>query len=185
MKKPPLTPPDQRLTRRTDVLILWTTSVPGDPNDSDLTDFQTLLEDNLRANDMLFFIILGSGVTASMQASIQTAVCAVGGIFIHTPDNDPAALDVAMASYYQYLAVGAMLNEVQPTRWSEPYTSIPDIWGEVVSAVTPVFDKSGSIWTMIGVSAVDLPLCEVRQCDRPVSRRSKPSSRSLSLGEHY
>ena len=132
----------------------------GNPTD-ELADFQTSLETNLRESDMFFFIILGSGVTSTVQANIQAIICAVGGIFILTPDNDPDALNEAMASYYQYLAVGAMINEAQPTRWSEPFTSIPDIWGEVVSAVTPVFDKSGSIWTMIGVSAVDIPLCEL------------------------
>ena len=62
-----------------------------------------------------------------------------------------------------------MMNEVQPTRWSEPYTSIPDVWGPVVSAVTPVYDKttSSEFWKIIGVAAVDLPLCEVRRFATP------------------
>ena len=136
----------------------------GDPTD-ELAEFQTSLEAHLRSTDMFFFVALGDGIDAATTSDIQTIVCAVGGIYLAVADNDAAALDTAMASYYQYLALGAMVAEVQPTRWSEPYVSSPDIWGDVVSAVTPVFDKRdiGGVgaWTLIGVAAVDLPLCEL------------------------
>jgi len=51
------------------------------------------------------------------------------------------------------------------SRARTPRRSIPDIWGPVTTAVTPVYDKRAEPWTMIGVAAVDLPLCEVRECN--------------------
>lgn len=126
----------------------------GEPTD-DLDDFIALIDSRRQQHDMFFFVALGSNMET---INLETAACATGGIFISVPDDDESALYDALASYYAYLAVGNALNQVQPTRWSEPYTSIPDIWGPMTTAVTPVYDKRGSVWSLIGVAAVDLPM---------------------------
>ena len=82
---------------------------------------------------------------------------------IQVADSDTSALTKALGAYYQYLAMGNMIAEVQPTRWAEPFYSIPDIWGMVTTAVTPVYDKRQEPWTMFGVAAVDLPMCELTE----------------------
>ena len=131
----------------------------GEPSEADGTaSFVADIEAARRPTDMFFLIGLGAGVEA---ATLQAAACAIGGIYIQVADDDADELNDAMASYYQYLALGNMINEVQPVRWSEPYESIPDIWGPVTTAVTPVYDKRADPWTMIGVAAVDMALCEL------------------------
>ena len=75
---------------------------------------------------MFFFIALGSGIDTSY---LENAACSTGGIFVNVADNDEESLENGLSSFYQYLAAANTVNEVQPTRWSEPYTSIPNIWG--------------------------------------------------------
>ena len=134
----------------------------GEPTDS-IDEFVASINANKRANDMFFMISLGSGLTSD---TLKNAACAVDGVYIHIDDGDTKALTEALGAYYQYLTLDAMINKVQATRWSEPYTSIPDIWGPMVSAATPVYDKRRDPWTMIGVAAVDIPLCELVQAAR-------------------
>ena len=128
----------------------------GEPNDS-IQTFRDTINANKRDKDMFFMVSLGSGVSSTLK----NAACDVGGIYIKVADGSAVALQAALGKYYQYLAMGNMVQEVQPTRWSEPYISIPDIWGPVTSAVAPVYDKSTSPWVMIGVAAVDIPMCEL------------------------
>ena len=128
----------------------------GEPNDNVQT-FRTTIKTNKRDKDVFFMVSLGSGVSSTLK----DAACDVGGIYIKVEDGSATALQAALGKYYQYLAMGNMVQEVQPTRWSEPYISIPDIWGPVTSAVAPVYDKSVSPWVMIGVAAVDIPMCEL------------------------
>ena len=130
----------------------------GEPSD-DIDDFVTTVNANKREHDMFFLIALGSGV----GDTLKNAACDIDGVFISVEDSDTSALTKALGAYYQYLAMGNMIAEVQPTRWSEPYYSIPDIYGLVTSAVTPVYDKRQEPWTMIGVAAVDLPMCELTE----------------------
>jgi len=118
---------------------------------------------NKREHDMFFLIALGSGLAAADINALKSVACAIDGVFVQVADNDPSALTKALGAYYQYLAMGNMIAEVQPTRWSEPYYSIPDIYGLVTTAVTPVYDKRQEPWTMIGVAAVDLPMCELTE----------------------
>ena len=128
----------------------------GEPSDN-INDFVTTVNANKQEHDMFFLIALGSGV----GDTLKNAACDIGGVFISVEDSDTSALTKALGAYYQYLAMGNMIAEVQPTRWAEPFTSIPDIWGSVTTAVTPVYDKRADPWTMIGVAAVDLPMCEL------------------------
>ena len=53
--------------------------------------------------------------------------------------------------YYKYYALHKTLSRVEGFSWTEPYTSIPDIWGPLTSVSAPVYDKSrGDVWHMIG-----------------------------------
>ena len=57
--------------------------------------------------------------------------------------------------YYKYYALHKTLSRVEGFSWTEPYTSIPDIWGPLTSVSAPVYDKSrGDVWHMIGGVAV-------------------------------
>ena len=132
----------------------------GDPTD-DMDDFVNIINLNKREHDMFFLIALGSGLSNAALDNLRSAACAIDGVFIQVADSDTSALTKALGAYYQYLAMGNMIAEVQPTRWAEPFYSIPDIWGPVTTAVTPVYDKRQDPWTMIGVAAVDLPMCEL------------------------
>ena len=81
-------------------------------------------------------VALGSGLAADAIANLKSAACSIDGVFIQVADNDEQALIQALGAYYQYLAMGNMIAEVQPTRWSEPYYSIPDIYGLVTTAAS-------------------------------------------------
>ena len=132
----------------------------GKPSD-DISEFETMILANKREHDMFFLIALGSGLSNAALDNLRSAACAIDGVSIQVADSDTSALTKALGAYYQYLAMGNMIAEVQPTRWAEPFYSIPDIWGPVTTAVTPVYDKRQDPWTMIGVAAVDLPMCEL------------------------
>ncbi|KAJ1494054.1 hypothetical protein T484DRAFT_1766529, partial [Baffinella frigidus] len=56
-------------------------------------------------------------------------------------DNDVMGLTNAMAAFNKY--------------------AVPDIWGRMVTAAAPVFDKEKLPWSLVGVAAVDIPLCEL------------------------
>ena len=43
------------------------------------------------------------------------------------------ALRAALEGYYKYLALGSGTSKNETTRWSEPYTSIPNVFGSVTS----------------------------------------------------
>lgn len=122
-------------------------------------DFEDIITANKRDQDMFF--IIGLGIDADAEAKNKAIACNIGGVYSRVDDNDAVGLRKAVSSYYQYLAMGAMLNEVQATRFSEPYISIPNIWGPMTTAVTPVYDKTRTHWTMIGVASADVPMCEL------------------------
>ena len=139
----------------------------GDPTETagidPFDEWEAEILGNKREHDMFFIVALGDGLTSSALDGLKSVACAIDGVFIQVADNDEQALIQALGAYYQYLAMGNMIAEVQPTRWSEPYYSIPDIYGLVTTAVTPVYDKRQEPWTMIGVAAVDLPMCELTE----------------------
>ena len=122
-------------------------------------DFEDIITANKRDQDMFF--IIGLGIAAHHEVKNKAIACNIGGVYSRVEDNDAVGLRKAVSSYYQYLAMGAMLNEVQPTRFSEPYISIPNIWGPMTTAVTPVYDNTRTHWTMIGVASADVPMCEL------------------------
>jgi hypothetical protein len=66
-----------------------------------------------------------------------------------------------MNSYYETLAAMRARAKVETVSWSEPYYSIPNIWGPLTSAVTPVYDKSRESWRFLGVAAADIPVCHL------------------------
>ena len=77
-----------------------------------------------------------------------------------------------MNSYYEVLAAIRARSKLDNVMWSQPYKSYPDIWGQVVSAVTPVYDKTREPWLFLGVASTDHPLCDLLD--------HVPSSSSLS-----
>ena len=60
-----------------------------------------------------------------------------------------------MISFYKYYALFKTLNKVEGYSWSEPYESIPSIWGAMTTVVAPVYDKTREPWHMMGVAGVD------------------------------
>jgi hypothetical protein len=77
------------------------------------------------ADEHHFVISLGSGTD---QADLRSTSCAIDAVFTSVPDNDEAALQRAMMGYYKYYALQKTLSKVEGYSWTEPYTSIPDIW---------------------------------------------------------
>jgi hypothetical protein len=111
------------------------------------------------ADEHHFVISLGSGTD---QADLRGTSCAIGAVFTAVPDNDEAALQRAMVGYYKYYALQKTLSKVEGYSWTEPYTSIPDIWGPLTSVSAPVYDKSrGDTWHMIGVASADTTVCDL------------------------
>ena len=136
---------------------------------------------------MFFYIGLGEAVNSG--SVLKTAACETGGIFasvvcisplarnlhyslrragmnwVSPPwvqnDGDPVALRNAMAAYIKYAALGNADGQSQTIRFSEPYVSIPDVWGKMVTVVNPVFDKQAIPWALVGVAGVDVSLCEL------------------------
>ncbi|KAK7230197.1 glutathione S-transferase [Aureococcus anophagefferens] len=110
---------------------------------------------------------------ASTDASILTfelaaADASLARVFRAFTDEAKRDLGVAAFSLQQasmekvfIRIVGAGGDYFEVARWSEPYDSIPDIWGPVASAVAPIFDKRADPWTFLGVAAADVPLCEL------------------------
>lgn len=84
-----------------------------------------------------------------------------------------------MNSYYETLAAMRARAQMTNVTWSEPYVSIPNIWGKVASAVTPVYDKSQEPWLFLGVAAADLPVCLLEEA---AAAEAKPA-RAPTVGE--
>ena len=59
------------------------------------------------------FFIIGLGIGAGSEAKNKAIACNIGGVYSRVEDNDAVGLRKAVSSYYQYLAMGAMLNEVR------------------------------------------------------------------------
>ncbi|KAH8044983.1 glutathione transferase [Aureococcus anophagefferens] len=94
------------------------------------------------------------GVSYSVLSDFARASKGLGVVNQHnTLWEDLTCLD--------HLALFGAIRYFEVARWSEPYDSIPDIWGPVASAVAPIFDKRADPWTFLGVAAADVPLCEL------------------------
>ena len=110
------------------------------------------------ADEHFFVVGLGSGVS---QPALRSLSCATGAIYTHAEDGDEEALQRAMISFYKYFALFKSVNQVEGYSWSEPYISIPSIWGKMTTAVAPVYDKSREPWHMMGVAGVDATVCDL------------------------
>ena len=117
-----------------------------------------------------FFISIGSG---SDKTLLRDLSCAVDGVYSALEDPPPqfrkeesrryeAKLAQAMAKFQRYYALQKTLCKTEGIVWSEPYTSIPDVFGPIASASAPVYDKSrGEPWHMVGVAATDATVCDL------------------------
>jgi len=128
-------------------------------------------------------IALGDGTETSM---LQELSCEINGIFSSVKDNLPytqtqIALQEAMVGFYRLYALQKTLSKVEGVVWSEPYTSIPDIWGPVASASVPVYDKSKEPWHMVGVAAVDVPVCDLVDTAREASPAADSAAPDLPI----
>ena len=110
------------------------------------------------ADEHFFVVGLGSGVS---EPALRDLSCSTGAIYTHADDNDESALQRAMISFYKYFALFKSVNKVEGFSWSEPYVSIPSIWGKMTTAVAPVYDKSREPWHMMGVAGVDATVCDL------------------------
>ena len=110
------------------------------------------------ADEHFFVVGLGSGVS---EQALRGLSCATGAIYTHAADGDESALRRAMISFYKYFALFKSIQKVEGFSWSEPYVSIPSIWGKMTTAVAPVYDKSREPWHMMGVAGVDATICDL------------------------
>jgi Mg-chelatase subunit ChlD len=81
------------------------------------------------ADEHFFVVGLGSGVS---ESDLRGLSCDTGAIYTHADDGDESALQRAMISFYKYFALFKSVAKVEGFSWSEPYVSIPSIWGKMV-----------------------------------------------------
>ena len=74
-----------------------------------------------------------------------------------------------MTGFFRYFALHKSMSKVEGVVWSEPYTSIPDIWGPLSTAASPVYDKSREPWHMMGVAATDSTMCDLYEKAEPLA----------------
>jgi Mg-chelatase subunit ChlD/predicted Ser/Thr protein kinase len=110
------------------------------------------------ADEHYFVVGLGSGVS---EASLRDMSCKTGAIYTHADDFEEEQLQRAMISFYKYYALFKSINKVEGYSWTEPYESIPSIWGPMTTVVAPVYDKSREPWHMMGVAGVDATVCDL------------------------
>ena len=67
----------------------------------------------------------------------------------------------ALIGFYKYYSLQKTLGKVEGFSWTEPYDSIPMIWGPMTSVSAPVYDKTREPWHMIGVASVDATVCDL------------------------
>jgi hypothetical protein len=125
---------------------------------------------------------LGDGVSESALRSLS---CKTGAIYTQVFDNDEAGLKRAMISFYKYYALFKSLNKVEGYSWSEPYASIPSIWGPMTTVVAPVYDKSREPWHMMGVAGVDATVCDLLANKVPAPTGSTKTQRGCSCRETW
>jgi len=105
-----------------------------------------------------FTVAFGTGTDYDMLRGMS---CDIGAVFTPVPDGDEAALQRAMISYYKFYALQKTLSKVEGFTWTEPYTSVPDIWGPLTSVSAPVYDKTREPWHMMGVASADATVCNL------------------------
>eukprot|EP00854_Cymbomonas_tetramitiformis_P020861 gene20861-25015_t len=127
----------------------------GDPTDS-LPNTIAYINEQRVDTQYLFYYTLGSGVTKDL---VRQMACGTDGVYKHVDDGDSFDLRQAFGSYTRVFS--AMLAEAQVSNvaYSEPYYSVPDIFGEVTSVVVPVYDNSSTPWVFLGVASADVPVC--------------------------
>ena len=110
------------------------------------------------ADEHHFMISLGSGGNSDL---LRKVACDVGAVFTAVPDGEQEMLDRAMISFYKFYALQKTLDKQETPTWTEPYDSIPAIWGPLTSVSVPVYDKSREPWHMVGVASVDSTTCDL------------------------
>ena len=105
-----------------------------------------------------FIVSLGSGTEAD---SLRQLSWDIGGIFSAVPDYEEEELQRALIGFYKYYSLQKTLGKVEGFSWTEPYDSIPMIWGPMTSVSAPVYDKTREPWHMIGVASVDATVCDL------------------------
>jgi hypothetical protein len=94
--------------------------------------------------------------------TLKGMACQTGGVFKQVAsDNIIEVVRVAL-SYYERLAMLKGMGQSDGVVWSETRKVAPDIWGLVVTASAPVFDKSQFPWMLLGVVAADMPVCSLK-----------------------
>ena len=105
-----------------------------------------------------FIVSLGAGTEAD---SLRQLSWDIGGIFSAVPDYEEEELQRALIGFYKYYSLQKTLGKVEGFSWTEPYDSIPMIWGPMTSVSAPVYDKTREPWHMIGVASVDATVCDL------------------------
>jgi len=129
------------------------------------------------ADEHFFVVGLGGQVA---ESDLRGLSCDTGAIYTHADDGDETKLQRAMISFYKYFALFKSVAQVEGFSWSEPYVSIPSIWGKMTTAVAPVYDKSREPWHMMGVAGVDATVCDLLADKVPAPAES--SSRKTQRG---
>jgi hypothetical protein len=131
------------------------------------------------------FFVVGLGDDKEVFVGLKDLSCKTGAIYTQTNDGDESGLQRAMISFYKYYALFKTLNKVEGYSWSEPYESIPSIWGAMTTVVAPVYDKTREPWHMMGVAGVDATVCDLLQNKVPDPTGSTRTQRGCTCRETY
>lgn len=139
--------------------------------DSPLQEIQNRMR-SVTPKEHYFIISIGTGTKVE---ELQDLSCAVNGIFTEVGDAPPtwneraylqfkAKFTQAMSKFQRYYALMKSICKQENLVWSEAYSSIPDVFGPIATAASPVYDKSQRSdwpWHMTGVAAVDATVCDL------------------------
>ena len=110
------------------------------------------------SDEHYFIVSLGSGPYVDVLRQLSWDI---GGIFSAVPDYEEEELQRALIGFYKYYALQKTLGKVEGYSWTDPYDSIPMIWGPMTSVSAPVYDKTREPWHMIGVASVEATMCDL------------------------
>jgi hypothetical protein len=144
----------------------------------------TIVDRQITHSDEHFFVV-GLGDDKEVFVGLKDLSCKTGAIYTQTNDGDESGLQRAMISFYKYYALFKTLNKVEGYSWSEPYESIPSIWGAMTTVVAPVYDKTREPWHMMGVAGVDATVCDLLQNKVPDPTGSTRTQRGCTCRETY
>mmetsp|Transcript_76287 Transcript_76287/g.178954 ORF Transcript_76287/g.178954 Transcript_76287/m.178954 type:complete len:410 (-) Transcript_76287:32-1261(-) len=137
-------------------LILLTDGVPDN-----LQDPTTVIQTRLQSDASIVFF--GYGIGSDQMSILENVACNTKGLFTQLQDAQLDNLRSAMSTYYDFFALQFKTIDTS-VRWSEWYLPIPNVWGPMVAATTPIYKPGTSNPAqLIGVAGIDVASCDLWQ----------------------